>query len=185
MRVRNHGKYTKMSQSNPRAIGRCDYSGLMTRHSDLVRQKEYRGTGLVWTGYWVNPKFVDEPNPQNLTPLIKLDPIPVKNPRPDNVLVSGSITIDVSGHHNVTLTYQQFDNTSITFIGNLTNDIIVYVPNTFNQFSANNLTTGVGILSMQIEGLTTPALLIPPADEKTKQGPQIANTVNALKIIYF
>lgn len=84
MRVRNHGKYTKMDKKSPRAIGRCDYSGMMCRHSALIRQMEYRGTGLVWTGYMVNPKFSDKPNAQNLTPLIKLDPVPITNARPDN-----------------------------------------------------------------------------------------------------
>ena len=84
MRVRNHGKYTQMMKSSPLAIGRCDYSGLMVQHAKMIRQMEYRGNGLVWTGYLVNPKFADKPNPQNLVPYIKLDPVPISNARPNN-----------------------------------------------------------------------------------------------------
>lgn len=83
MQGRNHGKYTKFRKNNPRAYGLCDYSGMDVRHMDMVRQMEYRGSGLVWTGFMVNPRFADEPNPQNLSPLIRLDPVPVKDPRPD------------------------------------------------------------------------------------------------------
>lgn len=86
MRVRNHGKYTQMSMKNPRAIGRCDYSGLMVQHAKMIWQKEYRGSGLVNTGYLVHPKFADKPNPQNLVPIMKLDPVPILNARPDNVI---------------------------------------------------------------------------------------------------
>ena len=98
-----------MSKNSPRGIARCDYSGLMCRHSDLIRQMEYRGTGLVWTGYMVNPKFSDIPNPQNLVPLIKLDPVPITDARPDNQIdaqttiatSTGVITLDVSGNVNI------------------------------------------------------------------------------------
>lgn len=90
MRVRNHGKYTKMRKDNPRAYGLCDYSGMDVRHMDMVRQMEYRGSGLVWTGFYVNSRFADIPNPQNLSPLIRLDPVPVNNPRPDPQLVQAN-----------------------------------------------------------------------------------------------
>lgn len=193
MRVRNHGKYTHMYKNSPRGIARCDYSGLMTRHSNLVRQMEYRGTGLVWTGYMVNSKFTDVPNAQNLTPLIKLDPVPIVNARPDSQIDAqttlaetvGVITIDVSGIFNVTLTAEQFNNGSFNFIGVLGADIIVYVPNTYNQFFANNLTTGGFTLSMQIEGNSSPALVIPSADPVTLKGPQVVNTLLNLQFVYF
>jgi hypothetical protein len=193
MRVRYHGKYTSMSKNNPRGIARCDYSGLMTLHSNLVRQEEYRGTGLVWTGYFVNPKFADRPNPQNLTPLVGLDPIPLKDSRPDAQIdaqttieeSTGALTLDVSGNQNVTLTFEQFDNGSLTFIGVLTGDITIYVPNTFNQFYANNSTTGGFTLSMQVTGFATPALSIPIPDPVTGLGPMVVNTTTNLQFVYF
>lgn len=193
MQVRNHGKYTKMIQKSPRGIARCDYSGLMTRHCDLVRQMEYRGTGLVWNGYMVNPKFVDVPNPQNLVPLIKLDPVPIPNARPDNIVDAqttiatsvGVLTLDVSGGANITLTETQFDNGEFNFTGVLTGNIIIYVPNTYNQFFANNLTTGGFTLSMQLIGNATPVLTIPSADPITLQGPTVVNTFFNLIFVRF
>ena len=82
MRTRNHGKYTKMSNKRPQAIGRCDYTGLMAAHRDMSFQYQYTGDGLVNTGYLVYSKFKDEPNPQSLAPPLPLAPKPIPNPRP-------------------------------------------------------------------------------------------------------
>lgn len=193
MQVRNHGKYTKMSKHSPRGIARCDFSGLMVRHADLVRQKEYRGRGLVWTGFFVNPKFADKPNPQNLTPRIKLDPVPITDSRPDSQIDAqgtlatsvGVLTLDVSGNSNITLSLAQFNNGSFNFTGVLTGDIIIYVPNTYNQFYANNLTTGGFSLSMQISGNATPPLVIPHALPPTLTGPAVVNTFFNLQFVNF
>ena len=43
---------------------------------------EYRGSGLVWTGYWVGRMFAATPNIQLQTPLVYGDPYPVDNARP-------------------------------------------------------------------------------------------------------
>ncbi len=80
------GQWTKIRPSNPRAIGVCDYSGMFCAHRDLVKQMEYRGNGLVWTGFWVNKKFADKPNIQMLAPIMMPDPIPVYAPRPDTAV---------------------------------------------------------------------------------------------------
>jgi hypothetical protein len=166
----------------------------MVRHSDLIRQKEYRGRGLVWTGYMVNPKFADLPNAQNLTPLVKMDPVPIADSRPDsqinaeNTLATsvGTLDLDVTGNSNITLTEEQFDNGSFNFNGVLSGDIIIFVPNIYNQFYANNLTTGPFSLSMRVVGNAPPTLLIPPANAETRLGPSILNnTTNGLKFISF
>lgn len=193
MRVRNHGKYTKMLKNSPRGIGRCDYSGLMVRHSDLRKQMEYRGRGLVWTGYLVHSKFLDTPNPQNLIPLIKLDPVPIPDARPDNQVDAqtteatsvGVLTLDVGGNVDITLTETQFDNGAFNFVGELTGNITIFVPNTYNQFYANNLTTGAFTLSMQIINNSFPALIIPAADPLTLKGPQVVNTFFNLQFVNF
>ena len=193
MQVRNHGKYTKMNKNSPRAIGTCQGSGLMARLSDIVIQKEYRGRGLVSTGKRIYKKFLDDPNPQNLTPRIKLDPVPVPNARPDNQIEAqgtlatsvGVLSLDVSGNSNITLTTEQFDNGEFNFTGVLTGNIIIYVPNTYNQFFANNLTTGGFILSMQIEGMSSGALVIPPAPPAPLKGPMVVNTFINLKFVNF
>jgi hypothetical protein len=196
MQVRNHGKYTKMSMRDPRGIARCDYSGLMVRHSDLQKQKQYRGRGLVWTGLMVAPQFADVPNPQDLIPLIKLDPVPLNNPRTDSQVdaqmtiasSTGEITIDVSDPLNRNLTLEnayKFNNGIINFTGILTEDIIVVLPATYNQFYANNLTTGGFEMGFQLVGNTNFTLNVPPADPVTMQGPMVVNTSLNLQIVYF
>lgn len=193
MQVRNHGKYTKMRIKDPRGIARCDYSGLMFRHCDLVKQKQYRGRGLVWTGLLVGPQFADAPNPQDLVPLIKLDPVPLNNPRPDSQIdaqltvasSTGEISIDVSIPENRTLTVAQFDNGIINFTGNLIEDIIVILPATYNQFVANNLTTGGFKLGLQLIGNINFTLNILPPNPITKKGPIVVNTSLNLQFIYF
>ncbi len=82
------GRYTRIRARDPRALAVCDYSGMYCMHSDLVRQMEYRGSGLVWTGFMVNKKFADKPNHQMLTPILMPDPIPVVMPRPDTATLS-------------------------------------------------------------------------------------------------
>lgn len=76
------GKWVKIRANNPDAVARCDRSGQLCNYSDLVKQMDYRGTGLIWTGLYVNKYFLDEPNPQNLNPVIKRDPVPLEHPRP-------------------------------------------------------------------------------------------------------
>jgi hypothetical protein len=74
------GEYVKKNVIEP--VGVCDYSGFFFSRSDLVKQYEWRGNQLVWTGAIVGRPFVDEPNEQNRPPQIKGDPKAVKNPRP-------------------------------------------------------------------------------------------------------
>jgi hypothetical protein len=76
------GRFVNINPDNPDAVGRCDRSGLVGNYSDLVKQMDYRGSGLVWTGLYVNKHFLDVPNPQGLNPIIKVDPVPVDHPRP-------------------------------------------------------------------------------------------------------
>lgn len=194
LRVRNHGKYTNLSRSNPRAIARCDYSGFMVQHASLIRQMEYRGKSLVFTGFYVHPKFADQPNPQNLTPRIKLDPQPIRNPRPDNIIDNqntletsvGVLNLDVSPSVDITLTFDQFANHgSFNFRGELTANIVIYVPNLMQQFYANNLTTGNFTLGMQIIGNVSPPLTIPPASPTTLLGPVVGNTLFNLEFLNF
>lgn len=63
------------------AWGKCDKTGLPTMYRDLVPQLEFVGNRLQWTGLMVNEKDLDEPQPQLCTPPIKIDPLPVSNPR--------------------------------------------------------------------------------------------------------
>ncbi len=167
MRVRNHGKYTHMRKNNPRAIARCDYSGFMVAFNTLKDQYQYRGQGLVNTGYKVDPHFWDEPNPQDLTPLIKADPVPLVKPRPDNIIDNPSANIqllqlDVSGDSNITLTPSEASNINFIFTGILTGDVIIFVPGSFNIFFVTNNTTGGFSLFMQITNNSSSLILLTP-----------------------
>lgn len=225
MRIRNHGKYTKMRKNDPRGIARCDYSGLMVAHSTLKRQMQYTGTGLVWTGLMVDPRFADVPNPQELVPLIKLDPVPLKDPRPDSVVDAqsteessvGIFTLDVSDPRHYILTIAgpgatidgigpdglpgkvaitgnllvNGNNTGITFpgtinfVGVLTRNTQVFIPNTYVQFYANNKTTGPFQITLQIQHDYRSVLIIPPVDQVTLQGPTVVNTFFDLAFVNF
>ena len=194
MRARGHGKYTKMNLRNPQAIGTCDVSGFMCRRADMVEQMRYVGSGLVGTKLLVNPKFYSEPNPQELVPIIKVDPKPIVNPRPNNIIDNqltiatsiGILDVDVSGGADVTISTSDFMSYgSFNFKGALTADITVFVPNLIKNFYANNLTTGDFTLSLQLEGniSITPPLIIPAASPITLLGPVIGNTLLNLQII--
>lgn len=65
----------------PDAWARDDITGLPVMHGDLVKQMEYRGNNLVWTGFMVHYKDMDEPNAALVPPKLKPDPVPVENPR--------------------------------------------------------------------------------------------------------
>jgi hypothetical protein len=82
-------------------VGVCDYSGFFFSKSDLVKQYEWRGNDLVWTGFLVGRPFVDEPNEQNRPPLIKGDPKAVLNPRPQGT--ANSEAPDAIGNNSASI----------------------------------------------------------------------------------
>lgn len=87
------GRYIKFNPRKPKAWAVCDYSGMYCMHHDLVKQMQYAGNGLIWTGLLVNKEFADIPNPQMLTPILMPDPIPIEMPRPDNVIAAPGSTM--------------------------------------------------------------------------------------------
>ena len=82
MSYRPKGKHVHIDPEAPEALGICDYTGFVHMRKDLVRQMEWRGNRLVWTGYYVGKDYLDKPNPQLKTPILPPDPVPVKDPRP-------------------------------------------------------------------------------------------------------
>jgi hypothetical protein len=81
MTWRPHGKYINVSESNIEALGVCDYSGFHFERKDLIKQMEWRGNALVWTGFLVGRPFLDEANDQLRPPILPPDPVPVIEPR--------------------------------------------------------------------------------------------------------
>jgi len=85
------GKYITIDPNNPHGAGVCDDSGFVFNHKDLVKQMEWRGNNLVWTGLMIGKPFLDVPSQQNRPPLSKRDPIPIKNARlPEDYIDSDS-----------------------------------------------------------------------------------------------
>lgn len=76
-----HGKYVTIDPRHPKALGICDLTGFVFRRQDLVKQMEWRGNALVWTGFYVGKPFLDTPNEQNRPPILPPDPVPVVDPR--------------------------------------------------------------------------------------------------------
>jgi hypothetical protein len=81
LRYSPKGKYVTVNDRNPKALGICDYSGFVFNRVDMVRQMEWRGNSLVWTGMIVGKPFADKPNEQGRAPILPPDPIPVTLPR--------------------------------------------------------------------------------------------------------
>ena len=56
------GKYVNINPQNPNALGICDRTGFTFNHKDLVKQMEWRGDSLVWTGLMVGKPYLDVPS---------------------------------------------------------------------------------------------------------------------------
>ena len=61
-RTRFYGKYVK-NQCNP--VSFSDLGGQYFNTDDMIKQMDYRGNQLAWTGLMVGKRFADIPNPQN------------------------------------------------------------------------------------------------------------------------
>lgn len=80
-----YSKYSSRIYINPRnplPSAKDDQLGLICMHKDLRRKMEYSGNRLVFTGYLVHKNFLDQPNPQGLSPVFPPDPLPINEPRP-------------------------------------------------------------------------------------------------------
>lgn len=78
---RPHGKHVRIDIDAPSALGICDKTGFVHNRRDLVRQMEWRGNALVWTGFYVGRQYADAPNEQLKPPILPPDPVPVMEPR--------------------------------------------------------------------------------------------------------
>lgn len=169
MRVRNHGKYTRMNMRSPRAIATCDYSGLMVKHASLRRQMEYRGRGLVWTGLYVHPHFWDEPNQQDLIPFIKMDPRPIPNARPDVTIDTGVIpilTIDLTGVDEIVQSLQQASYIPQQYIGSPGQIVPVLLPAGLSYWEMTNYTADASDIAFKMIAAPTIYVVTPGQTRK-------------------
>lgn len=66
-----------------RAVGVCDRSGFVYNLSDLVKQMDYMGDTLKWTGLMVGRDQLDQPNYQNKPFKAKIEGVLPPNNRPN------------------------------------------------------------------------------------------------------
>ena len=83
-RGRRRRTQPKFDAHDPRAIAICDGCVFLVQHSHLREKKDYRGGSVpVGLGVWVCASCDDVPQPYYRRQLLRPDPVPVRNPRPD------------------------------------------------------------------------------------------------------
>lgn len=74
----------RTSSRNPQAHAICDRCGGRFNHVDLRAQTQWQGSALVARNLLVCHRCFDVPNEQLRTITIPPDPVPIRNPRPEN-----------------------------------------------------------------------------------------------------
>jgi hypothetical protein len=81
---RKHRTEPQFNAKSPHGLAICDGCGFMVQHTELREKKDYRGgTTPVGLSLRVCASCDDIPQPYYRRLLLKPDPIPLKNPRPD------------------------------------------------------------------------------------------------------
>lgn len=74
----------KFDARDPRGIAICDGCGFLVQHLHLREKKDYRGGSVpVGLGIYVCASCDDVPQPYYRRQLLRPDPVPLRNPRPD------------------------------------------------------------------------------------------------------
>jgi hypothetical protein len=94
----------------PRAFGVCDGCGRWWNLYKLRYQYEWQGTKLINTGMRKCSDCTDRPNPQLKARLLPPDPVPVRDPRPENFIASRFDPSPVSGNPITTEYGQPYPN---------------------------------------------------------------------------
>jgi hypothetical protein len=154
------GKYVRTNRQHPTGIAKCDRSGLIVNHKDLCKQMEYSGAGLYWTGLWVYKKFIDKPNPQNLAPRVKIDPVPLEHARPSWMVAQeqpNPINIDVSNGNEVDLSNGRTGYNPLVFYGTPSSAVSVRFPVCIgNWVLTNNTSQAINISFLGPISVTNP-----------------------------
>ena len=105
--MRKHPRRTQVNPQSPRAWGSSDRNGMIGQHNEMVWQYDWRGNKIVNLRVLVHRDEVDLPQRQLGNLQIPADPIPIRNPRPENytidettdrVTMSGVQRYDMSGN---------------------------------------------------------------------------------------
>lgn len=77
-------RHVRFNPRDPEAVGQCDRGKEICNRSDLKPEMVWAGNELVWNGFLVCDRHRDPPQPQSRAKILAPDPVPIKNPRPDN-----------------------------------------------------------------------------------------------------
>jgi hypothetical protein len=84
-RGKKHRTQPDFDAKSPRGLAICDGCGFMVQHTELRQKKDYRGGSVpVGLSLRVCASCDDVPQPYFSRLLLRADPIPLKNPRPDS-----------------------------------------------------------------------------------------------------
>lgn len=84
-RGKKHRTGPEFDAKDPRAIAICDGCGFLVQHTHLREKKDYRGGSTpVGLKLYVCASCDDVPQPYYSRLLLRPDPVPVRNPRPDS-----------------------------------------------------------------------------------------------------
>lgn len=82
---RKHRTQPTFDAKSPHGLAICDGCGFMIQHTQLREKKDYRGGSVpVGISLRVCASCDDVPQPYYRRLLLKPDPVPLKNPRPDS-----------------------------------------------------------------------------------------------------
>jgi hypothetical protein len=84
-RGKKHRTQPDFDAKSPRGLAICDGCGFMVQHTELRQKKDNRGGSVpVGLSLRVCASCDDVPQPYFSRLLLRADPIPLKNPRPDS-----------------------------------------------------------------------------------------------------
>ena len=86
---RPHGR-ARVSPSDPKAFGVCDYCGFLYNLKDLQWQRQWAGTQMINLGSLVCDICLDVPQQQLRSLTLPPDPVPVYNARPEYYAIDDS-----------------------------------------------------------------------------------------------
>jgi hypothetical protein len=82
---KKHRRQPTFDAQSPQGLAICDGCGFMVQHKELREKKDYRGgTVPVGLSLQVCGSCDDAPQPYYSRLLLRADPVPLRNPRPDS-----------------------------------------------------------------------------------------------------
>ena len=86
---------------SPRSVAVCDGCGMWTMHAHSVEKMEDRGGSVpVGTNLYVCGVCDDVPNPYYSKLVLPPDPVPIKNPRPENYALNPEPMLFIVADYN-------------------------------------------------------------------------------------